>query len=211
MFSKLFKLNPKRQVIYNDQEFNNKNFGELILGGVPNKIQVIQNVKFKNCSGGARSFIFTAAELENVLFENFHCSNSFRIDAEVVLANVKFVGKKKPTSLWIRPTSNEQFDHDDYSLDISEFDGYVDIVGVNIKKVKTNRETQIKIDLDDFYKISLKEVFPDRLNYWRVIMSKIEQCKARQGVFSIPIDKEGHEMYQHGLKLFNERGFSSNF
>ncbi|MCS7467183.1 hypothetical protein NZK35_11065 [Stieleria sp. ICT_E10.1] len=105
----------------------------------------IRNCSFVNCGTTIGTCqIDSGTRIENVVFENFACGDAIHIDRSVHLSNLIIRGKK-PSKVIVKPTGieGETFaDHsaDSIALDISGYQGDVEILGLPATSVRHNPE-----------------------------------------------------------------------
>ncbi|WP_144055132.1 hypothetical protein [Rhodopirellula baltica] len=108
----------------------------------------IRNCSFVNCCTtiGTCQIDF-GTRIENVVFENFACGDAIHIDRSVHLSNLIIRGKK-PSKVFVKTTGNEgqavaNHGHDAIALDISGYQGDVEVLGLPATTVLHNPERHI--------------------------------------------------------------------
>ncbi len=91
--------------------------------------------------------IDSGTRIENVVFENFACGDAIHIDRSVHLSNLVIRGKK-PSKVIVKPSGDEgetATDHssDSIALDISGYQGDVEVLGLPSTAVRYNPERHI--------------------------------------------------------------------
>lgn len=183
------KKDKSETLVLSDKIFSNDVIPELLIGGKPNKIDVVRNVSFIHCKAGSSVSFFKGARLENVVFEEFNAGGELNFDSEVCLKHVKIIGKKYPKALIIQPREKGQKTQTPYGLDISEFHGEVNILGVDVTNVKVDEKRHVKLFLNRFENADIKERIPDSFDDWRIALRKMKHQGVEQAVFDVPLDK----------------------
>lgn len=134
-----------------DSKFVKSTFREFLLGFGPNTKMRLRNVDFIGTKLSAgRAMLGRFTELENVLFEEFQCAYGLSIDSGALLDGVSIVGKKYPSSLFVKRVSLDfEPDYkpvDGWSLDIREYFGNVEIYNVPKEKVLMDPSRQFVFD-----------------------------------------------------------------
>lgn len=191
--------------------------GGIILG----KRTLFRNVIVRNCQVRGPFSIWEGAVLENVTFENISCAY-MDFDIRAVLKGVKIVGKGKPQILRVKYIDPENtgekwregrrntlksrhFDADE-SLDISEYDGDVEIAGFPSRQVKINPQRHVVIRSALKTEVPWKELGIPKLSTWRDMAMSNPECV--DGVYSMPDQSEpnyANDMAE--LEILRSKGF----
>lgn len=145
-------------------------------------IDLLENIEIKNCQANYSGIIAIGFRVKNLTIENLKCGGVLKIHSEVPLEKVKISGKF-PKSLRIEPFEDGQYNHPNYSLDISEYRGEVEIIGVDTQRIKIDPSLHVKICLEQHNQIDLGSLPP--FNIVRIMIEKLSLSSARQGVFQI--------------------------
>lgn len=191
--------------------------GGIILG----KRTLFRNVIIRNCQVRGRCNIWGGAVLENVTFENIGCY-SMNFDIRTVLKGVKIVGKGKPQILrvkYIDPLNtgekrreglrntlkSRHFDADE-SLDVSEYEGDMEIAGFPSGQVKINPQRHVVIRSALKTEVPWNELGIPKQSTWRDMAMSNPECV--DGVFSMP-DRSEPDYAQHmaELEILRSKGF----
>lgn len=191
--------------------------GGVVLG----KRTLFRNVHFRNCQVRGLFDVGDGAVLENVTFENIGCAY-MDFDIRTVFKGVKIVGKGKPQILrvkYIDPLNtgekrreglrktlkSRHFDADE-SLDISEYDGDVEIAGLPSRQVKINPHRHVVIRSALKTEVPWNELGIPKLSTWRDMAMGNPECV--DGVYSMPDPSEpnyANDMAE--LAILRSKGF----
>lgn len=177
--------------------FRNCQFSELKIAPPLGATAAIRNTVFIDCvTSPGTCVIRSGVTLEHVLFSNLDCGDALRISSEVALREVVIKGRK-PRSLIVRPESDRGFvtrtpDDCDYQLDVSEFDGEIEIVGLRGNMVRKDSDRQVTVRASWKEDVDWQKLAIGPFSYWRIVTTKLSLFEAAEGVFSLPKPSRKH-------------------
>ena len=151
----------------------------------------LKNITFNSCRTKYTFRIGQYTVLENVKFTEFNCGDAMRICSDhALLKGVVIEGRKYPKALFIRPSistegGNGQFSYPDYSLDISNFYGEVDIVGVNTDNVKIDPDRHVKFKVDRFDGVDWEALGIIGFSLIKIILRRTNNYGAKECIVDI--------------------------
>lgn len=191
-FSEYLEKGSENVLFLRDCTFAERCFSDFYLRPENRQKIEISNVQLIGCKvkNGA-SAIRKGVSLRDFVMQDFVCSDALHISAEVFMSNVKIVGNKKPSILWIKKQSECSCNSNSYpdghiALDISDYSGEVCIIGINSKFVKRNPKEHIVIDLELLDGFNWKKAGISAVSYWKLMVKKVAAAKANEGIFSMP-------------------------
>lgn len=198
-----------------DKKFNEEIFDDFTLNppdGIEAKIATTDFVNCSTLNGSCR--IMKGSHLIDVKFVEFDCGTTMHISSEVLLSNVKIIGKKNSGTLWIRPQTggggsiNNAFCSQDICLDITEFYGEVSITGLPSNKIRIDPLKQVIIRADLLNDVEWTKMGLSALSYWKLMAKKVAVDDALDGVFSMP-PKSGknYERSIRELEILRSSGY----
>jgi len=108
------------------------------------------------------------------------------------MENVKIIGNHNPKLIVIQPQdeSKESVNLEGNSLDISEYQGEVEITGIKSSDVIYNPQTQFVITADLVEKVDWKGLGISSFSIWRISARKVAAAKCVEGIFDMPNKKD---------------------
>lgn len=213
----------RRNRLLEHRVFEKQSLPELVLG--PKKSideeYIVKDCRFSDCAITHGAFlIFQGVILENVTFENVSSPDLATISTEAVLNNVIFKGQPKTGGVWVKPldildpnldtaywqwaTSKAQ--NIDLMLDISDFWGYVEIIGLPLAKVKVNPKRHYVVT-KEWYEVDWDRLAIPRTSFWRISMMRLADFEADTCVFSMPDRrKRNYDQICRELELLRASG-----
>ncbi len=145
-----FETDESQCLLLKKRTFENIQFEHLqITGSVDREIR-IENCKFLNCSTSCGTcFICGNVTLDRVVISNLECGDAIHIDSGVKLKQVVIAGPR-PGMLKITPLDEDGFvtsepKHSELQLDISDFYGAVEIIGISGARIKKDATRQATV------------------------------------------------------------------
>ncbi len=190
-------------IVLCDKEFNNLEFNEIIIGPVKkDELSIkLENVVFRNCDITSRRFVVREGViLKNVVFDNVESEDALTISTNAVLENVVVKGNSKNSALWIRPDEvfdekrdselknwvSSETDDIDLMLDISNYEGEVEVLGLPAEKIKFNSSCHFLITNDWKDKCDWNELDISPTSFWRLSLRRLKIFDVESGIFSLP-------------------------
>jgi hypothetical protein len=186
-----------------DKVFNNVELDEFVIGPVkPNELTIkLENVVFSNCFIASRRFVVREGViLKNVTFDNVESEDALTISTNSLLDGVVVKGNPSHGALWVRPDEvlDEKRDRElrawilskieniDFMLDISDFEGEVEILGLPPEKVKYNADRHHLITKDWNERCDWKQLDIPPTSFWRLSLRRLKTFDVESGIFSLP-------------------------
>lgn len=193
-----------------NKSYSNETFDLLIVPVKKENTFTISNSTFENCKTEYGFFFQKNHILKNVSFINFDCGDTLHISNEAIIENLKISGKK-PKMVFIssedEPTSILQ-KFDSLALDIYDFYGNVNIIGIPLHRVKFNTERHVPLRKALLQNVNWEKLNLDTTCYWRLALRKIINSDAEEGIFSLPKKtQKNYEKTVNDLKILKEHGY----
>lgn len=194
--------------VLEDRTFERETFDEFSLAPAAGTTITLRNVVLRKCRTQIkRGTILRGSILENVELTDFNCGEALYIDADNVrLRNVRIAGAKHPKALYIKPSiatesqDLRQYSYHDYDLDISDYRGDVDIVGVQIDGIKTNPERHLKVKLPQLKDADLAAFGAGRGSMFHILLRRVQSFGASEAILDLTIDDDEFLATAHKLR-----------
>lgn len=174
-----------------DRLFEDCQFADLTIAPVVGRTTLIRNVGFIDCAvAPGTCWVFGGVTLDGVVFSNLDCGDALRINSEVTLKSVVVKGRK-PKALIVRPEGDQRgappsSTNGDYQLDVSDFAGDVEIIGLRGSMVRKDPERHVAIKASWKVDVNWTELGIGPFSYWRIFVKKLAVFNAAEGIFSLP-------------------------
>lgn len=213
----------RRNRLLEHQVFKKQSLLELVFGPTRSIDEefLVKNCVFSDCSITQGLFlIFQGVTLEHVTFENVSSPDFATISTEAVLNNVIFKGEPKPGGVWIKPLeildpkldaayrewAASKAQNIDLMLDVSDFWGYVEIIGLPLAKVKINPKRHYVVT-KEWHEVDWDHLGIPRTSFWRIVLMRIDDFDVDACVFSLPGRRErNYDQICRELKLLRASG-----
>ena len=172
---------------------------------------VLKDIVFKSCEvspGTCR--LMPGVNLLNVRFSNFKCGDAMHVASEAVLDGVVIDGAF-PNALIVKPLFRGEngvgCESHQLGLDISDYEGEVNISCKSVGCVVTNPELQAKIKLALLDGFDWKSCGVSGVSYWKILARKISVEGGMEGVYSLPNkSSKNYNKAVHELQKLRAKG-----
>jgi hypothetical protein len=145
-----FDTDTSGNQILSGHTFEDIRFHDLDIKPAVGKKARIEHCTFMNCSTSPGTCVIAGdVILNDVVISNLDCGDAIRISSETVLNEVVIAGES-PRAVIIRPKNETGFSMlpltgDGFQLDISEFHGEVEIVGLRTKAIRKDSSRHVGV------------------------------------------------------------------